>query len=101
LTAASRSRPHGAPALTRPFGVGHLECTDVDSGTAAEIGYAAAIHTPVVGLRTDTRLSSDNEGSVVNLQVEHFSRLSGGELVFDLGDAVRELDRVCRQSSQG
>src|SRR4051812_4618105 len=30
-----------------------LDGDDVDSGTAAEIGYAAALMRPIVGLRTD------------------------------------------------
>ena len=48
-----------------------LDGTDVDSGVAAEIGYAAALGRPIVGLRLDTRRAGDNEGSTVNLQVEH------------------------------
>ena len=48
-----------------------LDGTDVDSGVAAEIGYAAALGRPVVGLRLDVRRTGDNEGAVVNLQVEH------------------------------
>jgi nucleoside 2-deoxyribosyltransferase len=49
-----------------------LDGVDVDSGTAAEIGFAAALGKPVVGLRLDLRRTGDNDGSVVNLQVEHF-----------------------------
>lgn len=49
-----------------------LDGSDVDSGTAAEIGYAAAKGKRVIGLRLDTRVSGDNEGVTVNLQVEHF-----------------------------
>jgi nucleoside 2-deoxyribosyltransferase len=48
-----------------------LDGADVDSGVAAEIGYAAALGTPVVGLRLDFRTAGDNEGGTVNLQVEH------------------------------
>ncbi len=55
-----------------------LDGNDVDSGTAAEIGYAAALAKPVVGLRTDFRPSGDNEATVVNLQVEWFIEASGG-----------------------
>jgi nucleoside 2-deoxyribosyltransferase len=47
-----------------------LDGTDVDSGVAAEIGYAAALGKTVLGVRLDTRRTGDNEGSVVNLQVE-------------------------------
>src|ERR1700681_1488669 len=43
----------GVPAI--------LDGDDVDSGTAAEIGYAAALLRPIVGLRTDLRTTGDNE----------------------------------------
>jgi Nucleoside 2-deoxyribosyltransferase len=64
-----------------------LDGVDVDSGTAAEIGYACALGKKIVGYRGDFRLSADNEGTIVNLQVEYFIRQSGGEI-------VTELDRV-------
>jgi nucleoside 2-deoxyribosyltransferase len=50
-----------------------LDGVDVDSGTAAEIGYAFARGKPILGYRGDFRLSADNEGSSVNLQVEYLS----------------------------
>ena len=49
-----------------------LDGVDVDSGTAAEVGYAFARGKLIMGYRGDFRLSSDNEGAAVNLQVEHF-----------------------------
>jgi nucleoside 2-deoxyribosyltransferase len=49
-----------------------LDGVDVDSGTAAEIGYAFAAGKTIIGYRGDLRLSSDNEGSIINLQVEYF-----------------------------
>jgi nucleoside 2-deoxyribosyltransferase len=52
-----------------------LDGTDVDSGTAAEIGFAAALGHPTVGLRLDTRRTGDNAGVTVNLQVEHWLTL--------------------------
>ena len=58
-----------------------LDGTDVDSGTASEIGYAYAKGKPMVGYRGDFRLSSDNEGGVVNLQVQYFILTSGGSIV--------------------
>jgi len=69
-----------------------LDGTDVDSGTAAEIGYAFARGKRLVGYRGDFRLSADNEGSIVNLQVEYFIRASGGTIVDryeDLGPSLR------------
>ena len=73
-----------------------LDGTDVDSGTAAEIGFAAALATPIVGVRTDFRPSGDNEGTLVNLQVEWFITGSGGTLCRTLDDAVSELRRIAR-----
>jgi nucleoside 2-deoxyribosyltransferase len=67
-----------------------LDGTDVDSGTASEVGYAAAKRTPIVGLRTDIRQSGE-PGAVVNLQVEYFIRASGGRIVDSLGEAVEAL----------
>lgn len=71
-----------------------LDGTDVDSGTAAEIGYAAAQGRPIVGLRTDFRRTGENEGCTVNLQVEYFIRASGGSIVLDLGAAISTLTEL-------
>lgn len=60
-----------------------LDGVDVDSGTAAEIGYAFAKGKRVFGLRTDFRLAGDNIGSIVNLQVQYFIEASGGRVVTD------------------
>ena len=61
-----------------------LDGADVDSGTAAEIGYAFAREKRIVGYRGDFRLAADNIGSTVNLQVEYFIRASGGEIAASL-----------------
>jgi len=58
-----------------------LDGTDVDSGTAAEIGYGFARGKPILGYRGDFRLCADNEGGIVNLQVEYFIRASGGDII--------------------
>jgi nucleoside 2-deoxyribosyltransferase len=63
-----------------------LDGVDVDSGTAAEIGYAFARGKPIIGYRGDVRLAADNEGAVVNLQVEYFIRQSGGHIVRSLAE---------------
>ena len=73
-----------------------LDGTDVDSGTAAEIGYAFARGKRIVGYRGDFRLSADNEGSTVNLQVEYFIRASGGTIVERYEDLGRALASVMR-----
>jgi nucleoside 2-deoxyribosyltransferase len=67
-----------------------LDGVDVDSGTAAEIGYAYARKKLIIGYRGDFRLSADNEGGIVNLQVEHFIRASGGTIIRELS----ELDQA-------
>ncbi len=67
-----------------------LDGSDVDSGTAAEIGYAFARGKVIIGYRGDTRLSSDNEGTTVNLQVEYFILESGGKK----GKIVTSKDQI-------
>jgi len=71
-----------------------LDGTDVDSGTASEIGYGAALNKKICGYRNDFRRSGDNEGSVVNLQVEYFILNSGGRIVSDLAELKDELKRL-------
>lgn len=71
-----------------------LDGVDVDSGTASEIGFAAARGIPVLGYRGDFRLSADNEGSKVNLQVEYFIKSSGGKIITEISelkDSIIEL----------
>jgi nucleoside 2-deoxyribosyltransferase len=70
-----------------------LDGTDVDSGTAAEIGYAFARGKTIIGYRGDFRLSADNEGSSVNLQVEYFIRASGGTIITAIGDLAGALEQ--------
>lgn len=57
-----------------------LDGTDVDSGTAAEIGYAYARSVPIVGIRMDLRRTGE-PGAEVNAQVQHFIEASGGQLL--------------------
>lgn len=65
-----------------------LDGSDVDSGTAAEIGYAVALNKPVIGIRSDMRMSGDNLATPVNLQVAYFIERSGGEIVSSLEKAL-------------
>jgi nucleoside 2-deoxyribosyltransferase len=67
---------------------------DVDSGVAAEIGYAAGKGKRVIGLRTDFRTGGDNLGSTINLQVEHFIKTSGGQIVPDVEALIGLLKKV-------
>ena len=71
------------------FTLAMLDGADVDSGTAAEIGYAFALGKRVFGFRSDTRRAGENEGVCVNAQVEFFIRESGGEIYFNL-NALRD-----------
>lgn len=73
-----------------------LDGPDVDSGTAAEIGCGFAMGKPIVGYRNDIRVTGDNEGATVNLQVEYFIRESGGSIVDSLEALARELKRAAR-----
>ena len=70
-----------------------LDGVDVDSGTACEIGYAFARGKPIIGYRGDYRLCSDNEGALVNLQVEYFIRESRGDIISHLDDLDHVLAR--------
>jgi nucleoside 2-deoxyribosyltransferase len=68
-----------------------LDGSDVDSGTASEIGFAAALGKPIVGWRSDMRLTGDNEASIVNLQVAYFVLRTGGVVTRDLDAAITAL----------
>jgi nucleoside 2-deoxyribosyltransferase len=70
-----------------------LDGPDVDSGTAAEVGWAAAHKTPVVGWRSDFRLA-DHEAAPVNLQVEDFVLTSGGRMAATLDEALAALESL-------
>jgi nucleoside 2-deoxyribosyltransferase len=71
-----------------------LDGSDVDSGTAAEVGYACALGKPIVGLRTDLRRSGENDTVVVNLQVQWFVESSGGRIERTVDAAVAALHDV-------
>jgi nucleoside 2-deoxyribosyltransferase len=73
--------------------VAHLDGQEVDSGTAAEVGFAAALGLRCFGVRTDLRQSGE-PGVSVNLQVEHFLVASGGALCESLDALVRRLRAV-------
>jgi nucleoside 2-deoxyribosyltransferase len=68
----------------------HLDGQEVDSGTAAEVGFAAALGVRCFGLRTDMRQSGE-PGVSVNLQVEHFVVASGGRMCSSLDALVDAL----------
>lgn len=71
-----------------------LDGADVDSGVAAEVGYASARGKPIVGLRTDARGSADSGGYPVNLQILHLILQSGppaGRVADSLEGALMDL----------
>ena len=70
--------------------VAHLDGQEVDSGTAAEVGFAAGLGLRCFGLRTDLRESGE-PGVRVNLQVEHFVVASGGGIHSSLEELVEAL----------
>ncbi len=61
-----------------------LDGTDVDSGTAWELGYAYATGKPIVGIRTDFRIQTPDEK--VNLMIQ--------ETLDDFVESVDELKNV-------
>jgi nucleoside 2-deoxyribosyltransferase len=71
-----------------------LDGVDVDSGTAAEVGYAFAKSKPILGYRGDFRLSADNDGAIVNLQVEYFIRASGGTIISRMDELAAALAAI-------
>ncbi len=77
--------------------IAHLDGQEVDSGTAAEVGYAAGRGLPCVGVRSDLRQSGEPE-MAVNLQVESFIVRSGGFVAASLDALLAEL--VARAGAQ-
>lgn len=70
-----------------------LDGVDVDSGTAAEIGYASALKKRIIGYRGDLRRSGEHPSVKVNLQVEYFIRANGGTIVETLEGLTNEVKK--------
>ena len=87
IAAANEAAIQRADAL-----VAVLDGVDVDSGTAAEIGYAAALGKRAWGIRTDFRLTGENHGAIVNLQVQYWIEASGGSIARTLEDLVASME---------
>lgn len=71
-----------------------LDGPDIDSGVAAEIGFARAIGKPVVGYRGDFRSAGEAPGIIVNLQVQHFIAATGGKIVRSLEEMAAVLQEA-------
>lgn len=79
--------------------VAHLDGQEVDSGTAAEVGFAAARGLRCFGLRCDLRQSGE-PGMAVNLQVEYFVVASGGVICSGLPELLGELAVAARAAGR-
>jgi nucleoside 2-deoxyribosyltransferase len=77
-----------------------LDGVDVDSGTAAEVGFSFALGKKILGYRGDFRLAGDNDGAVINLQVEYFIRASGGDIVSSMGAVPGAIKRIALAESR-
>lgn len=75
--------------------IAHLDGQELDSGTAAEVGYAASRGMPCLAVRSDIRVSGEDE-MACNLQVEGFIVQSGGRVFRHLGELTTELRRLSR-----
>lgn len=73
--------------------VAALDGSDVDSGTASEIGYAFARGKIVFGYRGDFRLTGENEAAAVNIQVQYWIEESGGSIVRSISDLLMALKK--------
>jgi nucleoside 2-deoxyribosyltransferase len=73
--------------------IAQLDGQEVDAGTAAEVGYAAALGRPCLGVRSDLRASGE-PGMRVNLQLEAFIVLSGGFIAGSLDELVARLAQL-------
>ncbi len=85
-------------ALRKATGViANLDGTNVDSGTAAEIGIAYQLGIPILGYRGDFRLATDNIGGIVNIQVEEMVRQSAsgkGKIITTISDLPSMLVKI-------
>jgi nucleoside 2-deoxyribosyltransferase len=75
-----------------------LDGQEPDSGTVAELGYAAGLGKRCFALRSDLRQAGE-EGGKINLQVEAFVIGSGGAMTTTLAELVTELERASRELS--
>lgn len=79
--------------------VAGLDGPDVDSGTAAEIGYATGLQIPVIGYRNDMRASQDHPDGQINLQVETCLHLRGA-FVTQLDELTRAVAKILHATRQ-
>ena len=92
LTAAERN---SQAIRSSPLLAAFLDGQEPDSGTVAELGYAAGLGKLCFGLRTDLRQAGE-EGALLNIQVESLVLESGGRIVASLADLVAALGAAAR-----
>jgi nucleoside 2-deoxyribosyltransferase len=80
-------RRNSAAIRSADLVVALLDGQEVDSGTAAEVGFGAGIGKPCFGLRSDLRQNGE-AGVEVNLQVVSFILESGGTVAASLAELV-------------
>ncbi len=73
-----------------PVLAAYLDGQEPDSGTLAELGFAAGVGVACFGLRTDLRRHGEH-GADLNLQVQAFIIDSGGTLASSLSELVAAL----------
>lgn len=71
-----------------------LDGTQVDDGTAWEIGYACARNIPVIGIRTDMRYGGEVQGGKVNAMIAGSCRAICASRK-ELADYLRKGFPVC------
>jgi nucleoside 2-deoxyribosyltransferase len=71
-----------------------LDGQELDSGTAAEVGYGAALGLTCFGLRTDLRQTGE-DGATLNLQVQACIESTGGAILATLEELVGALQIAC------
>lgn len=71
-----------------------LDGPDADSGTSVELGYAYAIQKPIIGIRTDFRISEDRG---LNLMLSNICT----ELILDVNSNISELAEQVAASISG
>ena len=77
-----------------------LDGAEVDSGTAAEVGFGSALGKKCYGLRTDLRDCGDFTGLPVNLQVLHFIERSGGTMFRSIAE-ISIAEQAARRERPG
>jgi nucleoside 2-deoxyribosyltransferase len=86
-------RRNSAEIRSADLVVALLDGQEVDSGTAAELGFAAGLGKRCFGLRTDLRENGET-GVAVNLQVVSFILDSGGAIAGSLDELVAILTAI-------